>query len=254
MNRESEEEALSALLDGELSEEGEEEIRRRMANDPDLAARCAELAEVSGLLQKLVEPQPEPDRLQRMHEGLRARIEVASTESEEEEAHRATVTPFSPRRSRNLVVAAAALAAGLALYLAVGERGFGSDPIPPEATASLAESSVPVPETVALTPVEPLVKPIPPEASEGISQWAQVPLVEEAASPPSVYPEVARPVLEQTEVVVVAEAKTAEPMILPDSDERLAIALDYEVLADFDVISNLELLEFLGALDDVESM
>ena len=60
--------------------------------------------------------------------------------------------------------------------------------------------------------------------------------------------------LAQPEGVEVAVVETAEPMILPDSDERLAIALDYEVLADFDVISNLELLEFLGALDDVESM
>ena len=48
MNKEAEEEALSALLDGELSPEREDEIRRRMANDPSLAARCSELAEVSG--------------------------------------------------------------------------------------------------------------------------------------------------------------------------------------------------------------
>ena len=46
MNKEAEEEALSALLDGELSPEREDEIRRRMANDPSLAARCSELAEV----------------------------------------------------------------------------------------------------------------------------------------------------------------------------------------------------------------
>ena len=44
------------------------------------------------------------------------------------------------------------------------------------------------------------------------------------------------------------------PRAVADSDERLAIALDYEMLADFDVISNLELLEFLGELENVESM
>ena len=256
MNKEAEEEALSALLDGELSPEREDEIRRRMANDPSLAARCSELAEVSGLLQKLVETQPEPDRLQRMHEGLRARIELESSESteSEEEARRATVTPLAPRRTLKLGAAAAALAAALALYLSVGERGVGTDPVPAEAAIPLAESPAPGSEALASTPVAPLVEPTPPEGPEGTSQWAQGPEVEEAAPSPSVYPEEVVPVLAQPEGVEVAVVETAEPMILPDSDERLAIALDYEVLADFDVISNLELLEFLGALDDVESM
>jgi anti-sigma factor RsiW len=257
INKEAEEEALSALLDGELSAEREEEIRRRMANDPSLAARCAELAEVSGLLQKLVEPQPEPDRLQRMHEGLRARIEFESgesTESEEEEARGATVTPLAPRRILNLGVAAAALAAALALYLSVGERGVGTDPVLPEAAMALAENPAPVIEAVVPTPVAPLAEPILPEDPEGVSQWAQGSEVEEAVPSTSVYPEEVMPVLAQPEGLEVAVVETVEPMILPDSDERLAIALDYEVLADFDVISNLELLEFLGALDDVESM
>ena len=256
MNRESDEEALSALLDGELSAEREEEIRRRMASDPALAARCAELAEVSGLLQKLAEPQPESDRLQRMHEGLRARIESESSEfaKTEQEAHRATVIPLASRRFRNLGVAAAALAAALALYLVVGERGVRIDPVSSEVAISLAESSAP--EMPDALPDEPFVEPVLPEVPEEESQWAQRPGLEEAASSPSVYPEEVIPVPEAPEAVgvSVAEVETAEPMILPDSDERLAIALDYEVLADFDVISNLELLEFLGALDDVESM
>ncbi len=96
MNRDSDDEALSALLDGELSEEREDALRLRMAEDPRLAERCAELAEVGGLLQKLAEPQPEADRLQRIHQNLRARIEADATESDEA-AQTSTLMQLSPR-------------------------------------------------------------------------------------------------------------------------------------------------------------
>ena len=88
MNRDSEEEDLSALLDGELSPEKEDSLRRRMTEDPDLAERCAELAEVGGLLQKSAEAPPEIDRLQRIHQNLRARIEADATANEEEAQER----------------------------------------------------------------------------------------------------------------------------------------------------------------------
>ena len=256
MNRDSEEEALSALLDGELSAEREEEIRLRMANDPALAARCAEMAEVNGLLQTLAEPQPEPERLQRMHEELRARIQNESADSTERmgESRPAKVIPLVPRRARNLVMATAAMAAALALYLVMGQRGEGPIPVSPSEPVSVAKS--PTPEAVAPVAPETIVDSSVLEEVEADSQWAQVPVVEEATSLPSAYPEEVAPVLPQAEAaeVVVAAAEASEPMTLPDSDERLAIALDYDMLADFDVISNLELLEFLGELEDVESM
>ncbi|MEE3328100.1 MAG: hypothetical protein VX252_12255 [Myxococcota bacterium] len=249
MNRDSEEEALSALLDGELSEEREEELRRRMADDPALAARCAELAEVGGLLQKLAEPMPEADRLQRMHADLRSRIEADGVEPEQE-TQRGTDIPLAPRRGRPLVAPAAALAAALALYLAVGERGTESPSAPVSEAIGLAEGSVPEAESPVL--LRPPVEPFVPEAS----QFAQVPAPEEAGAPANVYPEEVAPMLEppQVEEPTVVAVVEPEPLVLPDSDERLAIALDYEMLADFDVISNLELLEFLGELENVESM
>ena len=49
-------------------------------------------------------------------------------------------------------------------------------------------------------------------------------------------------------------AEPEQTLTLPDSDEQLAIALEYGMLADFDVILNLELLESLDELATVESM
>ena len=46
----SEDEDLSALLDGELSPERAQQLRLRLAEEPELAARCAELGEVTVLI------------------------------------------------------------------------------------------------------------------------------------------------------------------------------------------------------------
>jgi len=251
MNRDSEDEALSALLDGELSEESEEALRLRMAEDPRLAERCAELAEVGGLLQKLAEPEPEPARLQRIHQNLRARIEADVTETDEE-AETASVIPLAPRRNRTLVGVAAAIAASLALYLALGEPmtspELGSSP---QAVTS-ADTVSPPSESIITFPTPET------EVQSGESQWAEAlaPEPVEATSPATAYPEEVMPNLElaQMEEPVVAPVVEPASMVLPDTDERLAIALDYEMLADFDVISNLELLEYLGELENVESM
>ena len=250
MNRDSEEEALSSLLDGELSEENEEEIRRRMAEDPDLAARCAELAEVDGLLQKLAEPLPEADRLQRMHGDLRARIEA---EANTRPADGAEVIALAPRRRSALVGVAAALAAALALYLALGPGGAERESDSLRQDPLLARTTDP--EPVIPEPAFPVEKPVV-EAEAETAQLAQAPVAEEALAPPTVYPEEVVPVPEpaQPEEARVAVAEDPQPLVLPDSDERLAIALDYEMLADFDVISNLELLEYLGEIENLESM
>ena len=64
----------------------------------------------------------------------------------------------------------------------------------------------------------------------------------------------------QQELQIAESVELAAPIaglpepVLPDSDEELAIALEYETLADFDVISNLGLLEALSEFDNVESM
>lgn len=251
MNRDSEDEALSALLDGELSEEREDALRLRMAEDPRLAERCAELAEVGGLLQKLAEPQPEADRLQRIHQNLRARIEADATEGDEE-AETATVIPLSPRRNRTLVGVAAAIAASLALYLSLGEPTTSPELAPSPQATGLADTVSP-----PLEPAITLPTPVAEVESEA-SQWAEARAAEpaEAVSPGTVYPEAVTPDLELAQVEESAVAPVVDPasMVLPDTDERLAIALDYEMLADFDVISNLELLEYLGELENVESM
>ena len=45
-----------------------------------------------------------------------------------------------------------------------------------------------------------------------------------------------------------------DPLLAAASDVELAVALEYEVLSDLDVIGNLELLELLGGLDGPEAL
>jgi hypothetical protein len=222
-----------------------------MAEDPRLAERCAELAEVGGLLQKLAETQPETDRLQRIHQNLRARIEADATESDEE-AKTAPVIPLSPRRNRTLVGVAAAMAASLALYLSLGEPTTSPELTSSPQVAELADTVSPPLEPTITLPT-PVVE-VEPEAS----QWAEAssPELVEAVSPGSVYAEEVMAELELAQMEEPAVAPVVDPvsMVLPDTDERLAIALDYEMLADFDVIANLELLEYLGEFENMEAM
>ena len=72
-------EDLSAFLDGELSPEGEAVLRQRLAGEPALAARLAELAEVTGQVRNLAEAtslseaeaELEAQRVDRMHAARR---------------------------------------------------------------------------------------------------------------------------------------------------------------------------------------
>jgi len=249
MKKQAEDEALSALLDGELSQEQEEGLRRRMADDPRLAERCAEFAEVGGTLQSLASATSDPERLQRIRQGLQARIdadELAGTQDQQG----ARVIPF-PRGGRGALAAVAALAAALALYLAI-DSGSELEPAASRNAPILAEAEVAIPE--AETPVAEVIEPTrlaaSPESGAFDADRVEA-LPSDRLSPgesPEGPPVVA--ILDPTTPVVEAEA----PLILPDADEQLAIALEYGMLADFDVISNLELLESLDELVTMESM
>lgn len=251
VNESEEEEELSAFLDGELSFKEEEAFRIRMTQDSALAERCEALAEVNGALQSMVEPAPAPERLERIHQALRAQLTAEPFAGEVEERLPLRSAPLW-RRGTSLVGGGAALAAGVALYLAWA-TGSGSgrlELLPPEAPAL---TQVVVPQEEPALPLEPveLIAPAPvlslaSEASEG-----------EAATPSETFysdNEEEQTVLVQAEPVIPAAVEKVDPVILPDADEQLAIAIEYEMLADFDVISNLELLEVLGRIEAVESM
>ena len=263
----SEDEDLSALLDGELSPERAEQLRRRLAEEPELAARCAELGEVSGHLRNLAHPadrsesesQRQGARVEGMHATLRQRIaaEQAATgiEPPAGTSSRASA-PVIPLRApwRGLVPAVAALAAGLALYLSLGD--FRSDDSGFTENQVASEFS----EPVAPDPENPLELPgwtADTEAGDGAR--SENGLVETSA--PESAPQ------------LIAEAIPAGPSEMarenqdrlavdPDvdlavdlsviGDEELAIAFEFDVLADFDVIENLELLELLDELDTLE--
>ena len=66
--------AISELLDGELTEAEEAEVRAHMASCPDCAAMYAAFAEVSEALKAEAEAEPLPAAL---HEGIMARGRVA---------------------------------------------------------------------------------------------------------------------------------------------------------------------------------
>ena len=50
------------------------------------------------------------------------------------------------------------------------------------------------------------------------------------------------------------EASSPEHVLASLDDEELAVALQYDVLADLDTIENLELLELLALLDETGSL
>lgn len=109
------EEDLSAWIDGELTPERESELRERLASDPVLAARLAELEAVSEQLRALPVPQPSP--------ALRDTIR---TSLDDERARRpGWVAPLAT---------GVALAASLVLYFAVAPGGGGSEELLEAAT------------------------------------------------------------------------------------------------------------------------
>ena len=259
----SEDEDLSALLDGELSPERAEPLRRRLAEEPELAARCAELGEVSGHLRNLAHPadrsesesQRQGARVEGMHAALRQRIaaEQAATgiEPPAGTSSRASA-PVIPLRApwRGLVPAVAALAAGLALYLSLGD--FRSDDSAP--TGNLAASDFS--ERVTPDPEIPLELPRPTadaEAGSGVGNGlVETPAPESAPQRiAEAFPAGPSEMARENQDRLAADLDLAVDLSVL-GDEELAIAFEFEVLADFDVIENLELLELLDELDTLE--
>lgn len=111
-------EILSAFLDGELPESQVERLRDRLAKDPALADRLAELSTTDEALVKhysAIDERPLPDRLQQL-------LADSDTRSESEtEAQSAQVIEFPLwRRARQALSEHAGLAASVALALGFG--------------------------------------------------------------------------------------------------------------------------------------
>ncbi|HIF97890.1 MAG TPA: hypothetical protein EYQ54_12835 [Myxococcales bacterium] len=281
---------LSALLDGELSPERESELRRRLADEPSLAARWAELGEVSGHLRILANPetrseaegQREDARIEAMQAALRRRLAAKDEPVKDEpvrdkpvnddpvndeqvngpqtmDAPGAQVIPLRPSRGWLLPVAAAAAAAGLVLYLGLGSSGFEDsrtrNPGSAEEIAAVGRDlSGGVASDVAVTPGTPVLSPSSLSPSSGIAMPENG--LERAGAIAQASPRGDNPragaEMDSVEIAEIDELATLNLAAL--GDEELAIALDFDVLADFDVIENLELLELLDELDIMEQI
>jgi len=269
--------ALSALLDGELDEASAAKLRAKMVAQPELAERSAELGELSGHLRNLAHPserseaerQLESDRVDRMQAALRVRLDVEAAEVAEAEAvdsdaaEAAAPAPVIPlRRARDWWAPAAALAAGLLLYLAFDSGISGVETGGPgEPPGEFAQVPDLTPDPTLDPTLAPTLDPTPdpPPSPESALEWAAgpSPVSEvgavpggdariEKASPGSIVASAADP--PGTE----GAAEWAEVDLAEVGEEELAIALEFDVLSDFDVIENLEILELLNGLDRVE--
>ena len=202
----SRDEALSALLDGELAAEQAAELRARMAEEPALAERFARMAELDQALRGLSRRKLSPEHLEQLRAGVMER--VASEPS-----------GTRPRRVWRWMPAAAALAAGLALYLAVSGDPATENPVsgrPGDASQQIAETTS---------------QPEPSEPAAGTGAGTGAKTRTGAAG---------------------AETAPDDIRLASVSEEELAIGLAYETLADLEVIENLELLELMAALEEEE--
>ena len=133
-------EELTALLDGELSEEEAGAVRAHVDGCTDCAAELRSLAEVRELVRQLPALELPPG----FYEGPRRRVPSMPV----------AVNMPGTRRRRRLAVAGLSAAAALAVVVALPENG--SAPVPP--VSSLARgpaprASVPVETAYHLTPV-----------------------------------------------------------------------------------------------------
>jgi len=274
---------LSALLDGELSPERESELRRRLADEPSLAARWAELGEVSGHLRILANPetrseaesQREDARIEAMQAALRRRLAAKDEPvrdkpvyyepvhdeqvngAQAKDAPGAQVIPLRPSRGWLLPVAAAA--AGLVLYLGLGSSGLEDSRTinagsAEEVAAVGRDLSGGVASGVVVTPGIPVLSPSSLSPSSGVAMPENG--LERAGAIAQASPRGDNPRagahMDSVEIAEIDELATLNLAAL--GDEELAIALDFDVLADFDVIENLELLELLDELDIMEQI
>lgn len=255
---------LSALLDGELTPAREAELRARMSEHPELAETFALMSEADGQLRALAGQSVPDAQLARMRAGLDVRLQGEAAEP----GGGATVISL-PIQRRWLAAAAAAMAAGLALYLSMD--GLSMDGAPGSDTAphsdSIAERPASGSDERAIDPPASAERIVQTSAPAGADSVALVeapiaavdPEAVEIAGDPAISGAVG--ITEAAEVTggldaVGSTLALEEPVELLDaaSEEEIAIALDYDTLADFDVIAQLELLELLDDLDAVEAM
>jgi len=155
-------------------------------------------------------------RLMRMRAGLDARIEAATAA----EARRPTPIAGRMRGRYGAGLLAAALAAAAAFFLLLLPALESQRSGPPQPQQVADHDALPAPPQG----VEGESLPAPRQLAEGDWRPAPQPRADEAASPPS---------------TGVDEA----------SDEALAIAFELELLSDYDVIAQLDLLELLDAAE-----
>ena len=128
----AEDEELSALLDGELAPDRATELRARMAEEPALSERFARMAEIDQALRGLSRPALSPERLEQLRTGVLERGARRSGGARS-------------RHSWRWIPAAAALAAGLALYLAMGGDPSTEEPLPTprgDGSRQIAETAI----------------------------------------------------------------------------------------------------------------
>jgi hypothetical protein len=280
---------LSALLDGELDERASAEIRSALAADPALAERFAALGEVDGQIQRIAAAEPDEARLGRLRRDLQHRLDAEASsptrEVQSEAAARRTGdsrvhrvgSASRRRRSRTRVWAplAAALAAGFVLYLwgTTSRTGSGID-APREPAPILVDRSTPEPTPSAIpapNPAYPARDLATDESGRGRSLMPERDLQAPdrlAARPPASSPDASEAGRSDSPAPVVLversplssdageaiDASSQDRVLASLEDEELAVALQYDVLADLDTIENLELLELLALLDETESL
>lgn len=222
-------EDLSALLDGELDRERRAEVRAHLEGCTRCSARLGALRRVDDLLAAA----PLPDLPDGLVERVLRRVAAPGRS-------------VSPRpRLGAPAVAALAAAAALALYLAFRPRPESGLPAAPART--LAEepaeprgsTETPMeegpPPTLITEPLPPPALPPPPEP--------EIPRFELQLEAP-------QPLLAGVEPERAPDAAPAEVDLEAEAPEDLAVVLfGAESPDDFDVISNLELLERLVALE-----
>lgn len=263
---------LSALLDGELDEPASAALRAAIADDPLLAERVAALGEVDGQIRQLAAVEPDAARLARLRGELQRRLDVEADAPIAEPRVDGTVRraagdanlawpvsgrhrsrrPVRPSRTWAWAPLAAALAAGVVLSLwgTAPRTGSGIDATPAPAPV-LADRSISAGAATQAAP-SPMPEGDRPEPSRLADR-----------TPASAGP---GPIAPDGSVALATRSPLAEPggeaLDAPRQDgpaaalidEELAVALQYDVLADLETIENLELLELLAMLDETESL
>ena len=126
----ADDEALSALLDGELGADEAHRLRQRLARDPVLAARLAVLEKANSTVRAAYAPVADEPLPERLVELLSA---AERDDSDRGDPQRDNVVPLPKRSSRRIFAVPASLAAGIALAvglvlgIALGPRMLAPD-------------------------------------------------------------------------------------------------------------------------------